>query len=104
MKSLTLAVKVKSLIATAVMLSVTGLAQAESAVSNHKENMNRLNHHFSSKRPYQAPVENKQSKQADEQWEGATLVPNDETSIESKNARNLNQLRINSFSRRSYIG
>ena len=102
MKSLKLVIMVKSLVTTAVMLSVTSFAQAES-VTNQKENMNRLNHHFSSKRPYQAPVENKQTTKADEQWEGATLVPNDETSVESKNARNLKQLRINSLGRRPYI-
>ena len=99
MKKLNLAV-----ILSAVMLSVAGLAQAESSMTNHKDNMNRLNHHFSSKRPYQAPVENNNATKLDEQWEGATLVPTEETSVESKNMRNLRQLRINSTARRSYMG
>jgi hypothetical protein len=90
MKSLKLAV-----IVSAVMLSVAGLAQADSA--------DRLNHNFTSKRAYQAPVENKQTNKADPQFEGATLVPEDENSVESKNARNLKQLKINSLGRRPYM-
>jgi len=90
MKSLKLAV-----IVSAVMLSLAGLAQADST--------NRLNHQFMSKRAYQAPVENNESNKADEKFEGATLVTEDENSVESKNARNLKQLKINSLSRRTYM-
>ncbi len=90
MKSLKLAV-----IVSAVMLSVSGLAQADGT--------ERLNHNFMSKRAYQAPVENNKSNKADEQFEGATLVPADENSAEVKNARNLKQLKINSLSRRPYM-
>ncbi len=90
MKNLKLAVTV-----SAVMLSVSGLALAD--------NIERLNHNFMSKRAYQAPVENNKSNKADEQFEGATLVPEDENSVESKNARNLKQLKINSLSRRPYM-
>jgi hypothetical protein len=90
MKNLKLAV-----IVSAVMLSVSGLAQADAT--------NRLNHNFMSKRAYQAPVENNKSTKADADFEGATLVPVDEDSVESKNARNLKQLKINSLSRRPYM-
>ena len=90
MKNLKLAV-----IVSAVMLSVSGLAQAD--------NSERLNHNFMSKRAYQAPVENNKTTKADAQFEGATLVPQDENSVESKNARNLKQLKINSLSRRPYM-
>ena len=96
MKSLKLAV-----IVGAVMLSVAGLAQAESATN--LDQANRLNHNFMSKRAYQAPVENNKSTSADEQWEGATLVPEDENSAAAKNARNLKQLKINSLGRRPYM-
>jgi hypothetical protein len=79
----------------ALMLSVTGLAQADAT--------DRLNHNFMSKRAYQAPVENNKATKADAEFEGATLVPEDENSVESKNARNLKQLKINSLSRRPYM-
>jgi hypothetical protein len=88
MKNLKLAV-----IVSAVMLSVSGLAQADST--------NRLNHNFMSKRAYQAPVENNKTTKADTEFEGATLVPEDENSFENKNARNLKQLKINSLGRRN---
>jgi hypothetical protein len=88
MKNLKLAV-----IVSAVMLSVSGLAQADAT--------NRLNHNFMSKRAYQAPVENNKATKADAQFEGATLVPEDENSFENKNARNLKQLKINSLGRRN---
>jgi hypothetical protein len=88
MKNLKLAV-----IVSAVMLSVSGLAQADAT--------NRLNHNFMSKRAYQAPVENNKATKADAQFEGATLVPEDENSVENKNARNLKQLKINSLGRRN---
>jgi len=90
MKSLKLAV-----IVSALMLSVSGLAQAD--------NTERLNHNFMSKRAYQAPVENNKSTKADAEFEGATLVPEDENSVENKNKRNLKQLKINSLSRRPYM-
>lgn len=98
MKSLNIAVFI-----SAVMLSVTGLAQAESATVGHEENANRLNHNFNAKRPYHAPVDNTKAVKGDAQWEGATLVPNDEDSVESKNKYNIKQLRINSLGRRPYI-
>ncbi len=88
MKNLKLAV-----IVSTVMLSVSGLAQADAT--------NRLNHNFMSKRAYQAPVENNKSTKADAEFEGATLVPEDENSFENKNARNLKQLKINSLGRRN---
>jgi hypothetical protein len=88
MKNLKLAV-----IVSAVMLSVSGLAQADAT--------NRLNHNFMSKRAYQAPVENNKATKVDAQFEGATLVPEDENSVENKNARNLKQLKINSLGRRN---
>jgi len=88
MKNLKLAV-----IVSAVMLSVSGLAQADAT--------DRLNHNFMSKRAYQAPVENNKATKADAQFEGATLVPEDENSFENKNARNLKQLKINSLGRRN---
>jgi hypothetical protein len=88
MKNLKLAV-----IVSAVMLSVSGLAQAD--------NTERLNHNFMSKRAYQAPVENNKTTKADKEFEGATLVPEDENSFENKNARNLKQLKINSLGRRN---
>jgi len=90
MKSLKIAV-----ILSAVILSVSGLAQAD--------NTERLNHNFMSKRGYQAPVENNKSTKADEEFEGATLVPENENSFDSKNERNLKQLKINSLSRRPYM-
>ena len=90
MKNLKLAV-----IVSAVMLSVSGLAQADGT--------ERLNHNFMSKRAYQAPVENNKTNKADAEFEGATLVPEDENSVENKNKRNLKQLKINSLSRRPYM-
>ena len=90
MKNLKLAV-----IVSAVMLSVSGLAQADAT--------NRLNHNFMSKRAYQAPIENNKATKADAQFEGATLVSEDENSAAVKNERNLKQLKINSFARRSTI-
>lgn len=94
MKSLKLAALI-----SAVMLTVAGMAQAESSIG-HEESANRLNHNFSSKRAYQAPVE---ASKSGEQFEGATLLPKDEDSVESKNERNLKQLRINSLGRRPYM-
>lgn len=90
-----------SVIISAVLLSLAGLAQAETSVG-HEESANRLNHNFSSKRAYHAPVDLSVANKAAEQFEGATLVPNDEDSVESKNARNLKQIKMNSISRRSY--
>ena len=90
MKSLKIAV-----ILSAVILSVSGQAQAD--------NTERLNHNFMSKRGYQAPVENNKSTKVDAEFEGATLVPEDENSFDSKNERNLKQLKINSLSRRPYM-
>jgi methionine-rich copper-binding protein CopC len=87
---------------SALMLTVAGMAQAES-VSGHEESAQRLNHNFSSKRSYHAPVDLSKSQKAEEQFEGATLVPKDEDSIESKKERNLKQLRINSLGRRPYM-
>jgi len=90
MKSLKLAV-----IVSAVMLSVSGLAQAD--------NTERLNHNFMSKRAYQAPVENNNSTKADAEFEGATYRPADESVI-TQNTRNTKHLRINSFAKRSFVG
>jgi methionine-rich copper-binding protein CopC len=87
---------------SAVMLTVAGIAQAESSIG-HQESVNRLNHNFSSKRAYQAPVDLNNANKADEQFEGATLLPKDEDSIESKSERNLKQLKINSLGRRPYM-
>lgn len=87
---------------SAVMLTLAGMAQAES-VSGHEESAQRLNHNFSSKRSYHAPVDLSKSQKAEEQFEGATLVPKDEDSVESKKERNLKQLRINSLGRRPYM-
>jgi hypothetical protein len=97
MKSLKLAALI-----SAVMLPVAGIAQAESSIG-HQESANRLNHNFSSKRAYQAPVDLSNANKADEQFEGATLLPKDEDSIESKSERNLKQLKINSLGRRPYM-
>lgn len=91
MKSLKLAVVV-----SAVMLSLAGVAQADS-----NDSTNRLNHNFMSKRAYQAPVDNAIETKGDAQWEGATLVPKDDTV--NKNSRNPKQVKINSFARRSYV-
>jgi hypothetical protein len=96
MKSLKLAMIVSS-----IMLAVAGVAQAESATG--VDQGNRLNHNFMSKRAYQAPVENNKANKVDEQWEGATLIEEDENSAASKNARNLKQLKINSLGRRPYM-
>jgi hypothetical protein len=90
MKSLKLAAVV-----SAVMLSVSSLAQAD--------NTDRLNHNFMSKRAYQAPVENNKATKVYAEFEGATLVPEDENSVAIKNERNLKQLKINSIARRSTI-
>lgn len=95
MKSLNLAV-----IVTSVMVAVSGMAQAGSA---HKNNA--TNHNFMSKRPYQAPLENKAYK-ADDQWEGTTLRTDDvsnESGAVSKNTRNLDQLRLHSLGKRPYM-
>jgi len=94
MKSLKLAVIVSTL-----MLSVSGLAQAESN--------DRLNHNFMSKRAYQAPVEHSNANKPDAQFEGATYRPADassEESVATQNTLKLKQLRINSFARRSFVG
>jgi hypothetical protein len=93
MKSLRLSIILSAIMLAVTGVLVTGLAQAEST--------DRLNHNFMSKRAYQAPVENIKSTKADAEFEGATLVPEDENSVEIKNARNLKQLRINSLSRRN---
>jgi hypothetical protein len=93
MKNLKLAV-----IVSAVMLSVSGLAQADAT--------NRLNHNFMSKRAYQAPVENNKTTKADTEFEGATYRPTDlnNESVVNQNTRKPKQLRINSFARRSFVG
>jgi hypothetical protein len=95
MKSLRL-----SIILSAIMLTVTGLLFTGLA---HAESTDRLNHNFMSKRAYQAPLENNKSTKADAEFEGATLVTEDESIVENKNARNLKQLKINSLSRRPYM-
>jgi len=95
MKSLRL-----SIILSAIMLAVTGVLVTGLAQANGAE---RLNHNFMSKRAYQAPVENNKTTKADAEFEGATLVPEDENSVENKNKRNLKQLKINSLSRRPYM-
>ncbi len=92
MKSLKSAV-----IVSAVLLSVSGLAFADSA--------SRLNHNFMSKRAYQAPVVNSTASQADSQWEGATYRPSaTDEGVATQNNRHIKQLRINSFARRSFVG
>ncbi len=93
MKNLKLAV-----IVSAVMLSISSLAQADVT--------NRLNHNFMSKRAYQAPVENIKTIKADTEFEGASYRPinvNNE-SVVTQNPRKTKQLRINSFARRSFVG
>jgi hypothetical protein len=94
MKSINLAV-----IVTSVMLMVSGFAQADSA---HKNDA--TNHNFMSKRPYQAPLENK-AYNAEDKWEGTTL--RDETVEDSaavkKNSTTLKQLRLNSLGRRPHM-
>ncbi len=93
MKNIKLAV-----IVSAVMLSVAGLARADAT--------DRLNHNFMSKRAYQAPVEHSNANKADAEFEGATYSPADvnDESVATQNSRNLKQLRINSFARRSFAG
>jgi hypothetical protein len=87
-----------TVIVSAVILSLSGLAQAD--------NTERLNHNFMSKRGYQAPVENNKSTKADAEFEGATYRPIDENneSVVTQNTRKPKQLRINSFARRSFVG
>jgi hypothetical protein len=95
MKSLRLSIILSAIMLAVTGVLVTGLAQAEST--------DRLNHNFMSKRAYHAPVENNKTTKADAEFEGATLVQEDENSVEIKNAHNLKQLRINSLSRRPYM-
>jgi hypothetical protein len=93
MKSLKLVV-----IVTSVLLGASSMAQAE--------NTNATNGNFISKRPYHAAVENNKTTKVDEQFEGATLIPEDaadENSATSKNERNLKQLRLHSLGRRPYM-
>jgi hypothetical protein len=53
---------------SAIMLSSTGLAQAEAP--------NNLNLHFMSKRTYHASQEKGQPTQPDSEWQGATKIAN----------------------------
>lgn len=86
-----------AIILSTVMLSVSSFAQAD--VSD------RLNHQFMSKRAYHAPVENSKTNAADAPWEGATYRPAalSEDAAEVKNLHNLNQLKINSLAKRSFM-
>lgn len=92
MKSLNLAV-----IVTSVMVAVSGMAQAESA--------NTSNHNFMSKRPYQAPLENK-AYNPEDKWEGTTLRADEaveDSAAVKKNSTTLKQLRLNSLGRRPHM-
>lgn len=84
---------------SAVLLSLTSIAQAETSIG-HEESANRLNHNFSSKRAYHAPVDLTNANKGEEQFEGATLVPNGEDSVDSNKARHLKQLQMHSIGRR----
>jgi hypothetical protein len=109
MKSLKLAV-----IVSAVMLSVAGLAQAESANVGHEDSANsansvnsadRVNKKFMSKRSKQldhhTPEKNAKSTKGDEHWEGAALKPEEGNSATSNNANNpKKQGKVKSLSRR----
>jgi hypothetical protein len=88
-----------SVIIGAVLFAVASLAQAETNIG-HEESANRLNHNFSSKRAYHAPVDLSAANKSAEQFEGATFVPNDEDSIDAKKARHLKQLQMHSIGRR----
>jgi hypothetical protein len=88
-----------SVIISAVLLSVTSMAQAETSIGQ-EESANRLNHNFSSKRAYHAPADLSAANKSTDQFEGATLVPNDEDSVDSKKARHLKQLQMHSIGRR----
>lgn len=88
-----------SVLLSTVLLTVTSIAQAETNI-DHEESANRLNHNFSSKRAYHAPVDLTNANKTEEQFEGATLVPNDEDSVDSKKARHLKQLQMHSIGRR----
>jgi hypothetical protein len=95
MKSINLAV-----IVTSVMLLVSGFAQADSAYKNDT-----TNHNFMSKRPYQAPLENK-AYNADDKWEGTTLRADEaveDSAAVSKNNTTLKQLRLNSLGKRPHM-
>lgn len=86
-----------AIILSTVMLSVSSLAQADVK--------DRLNLQFMSKRAYHAPVENSKTNSADAPWEGATYRPAvlSEDAAEGKNLHNLNQLKINSLSKRPFM-
>jgi hypothetical protein len=84
---------------SAVLFAVAGMAQAETSIG-HEESANRLNHNFSSKRAYHAPVDLTNANEAAGQFEGATFIPNDEDSVESKKARQLKQLQMHNIGKR----
>lgn len=87
-----------AIILSAIMLSAASLAQAGDT--------DRLNHQFMSKRAFHAPVENSKTYAADAPWEGATYRPavlGNEDAFADKNTRNLNQLKINSLSKRPFM-
>lgn len=88
-----------SIIITALMLSVAGMAQAESS-SGHEDSATKLNQKFKSKRPFHAPVDLKKSNEATESHDGAAAVSQDEESAESKNANHQKRLKANKASRR----
>jgi hypothetical protein len=92
MKNIKLAVAL-----SAVLLSVTSLAQAD---SQH------INHQFMSQRAYHAPVDHSSQITANTPWEGTTYRPaesNIEDRSTSKGMHHLKQLKIHALAKRSFM-
>ncbi len=86
----------------AVIMSALVLLFSGAAMADDASKKSFSNHQFSGQRPYmKAPVEDNAYK-ADDQWEGATLVTDEET-VKSKSHAKHNQMRLHMLGKRPYI-
>lgn len=83
-----------------LILVVTGIILANSALADQNNQHAYDQHQFMSKRPYTEAVSSK-STDATSAWEGATYIT-DENNIDKATTKNQQSVRLNMLSRRVY--
>lgn len=86
----------------AVLLSSLVLLASGGAIADEVTKKGYSNQQFSGQRPYmKAPVQDN-TYNADDQWEGATLVTDEEAATTKSHAKH-NQMRLNLLGKRPYM-
>jgi hypothetical protein len=83
-----------------LILAVTSIILANSALAEQNNQHAYQQHQFMSKRPYTEALASK-SVEANSAWEGATYIA-DENNIEQATTKNQQSVRLNMLSRRVY--